>query len=111
MFGGLFSFDGGGYTGSGSRSGGLDGKGGYLAMVHPNETVIDHTKGGGTAGAVTVDVRTYVDEDGNWKSEVARISQKEVSKATPGIVNASKQQSVPAMAEYQSNKANADWRS
>ncbi|NSX90146.1 hypothetical protein [Agrobacterium tumefaciens] len=39
------SFDGGGYTGSGSRSGGLDGKGGFWAMMHPDETVIDHTKG------------------------------------------------------------------
>ena len=36
------SFDGGGYTGEGVRAGGLDGKGGYLAMVHPDETVIDH---------------------------------------------------------------------
>lgn len=42
---GLPSFDGGGYTGSGSRSGGLDGKGGQLGILHPNETVIDHTKG------------------------------------------------------------------
>lgn len=41
---GAFNFEGGGYTGSGSRSGGLDGRGGFLAMVHPNETVIDHTK-------------------------------------------------------------------
>ena len=39
------SFDGGGYTGSGSRSGGMDGKGGFLAMLHPNETVIDHHRG------------------------------------------------------------------
>jgi hypothetical protein len=41
----LVSFDGGGYTGSGPRSGGLDGRGGYMAMLHPRETVIDHTKG------------------------------------------------------------------
>lgn len=41
----LLSFDGGGYTGAGPRVGGLDGKGGQLAMVHPNETVIDHTRG------------------------------------------------------------------
>lgn len=41
----VFSFSGGGYTGNGPRSGGLDGMGGYLAMVHPQETVIDHTKG------------------------------------------------------------------
>lgn len=38
------SFDGGGHTGSGPRSGGMDGKGGFPAMLHPNETVIDHTK-------------------------------------------------------------------
>ena len=48
------SFDGGGYTGDGARSGGIDGKGGMPAIVHPNETVIDHTRpassrgGGGT---------------------------------------------------------------
>lgn len=42
--GDLFSFEGGGYTGSGARVGGLDGKGGYLAMLHPQETVVDHTK-------------------------------------------------------------------
>lgn len=39
------SFDGGGFTGGGARAGGLDGKGGFMAMMHPNETVIDHTKG------------------------------------------------------------------
>ena len=37
-----FSFEGGGYTGNAPRSGGLDGKGGYMAMVHPDETIIDH---------------------------------------------------------------------
>jgi len=41
------SFAGGGFTGGGSRSGGLDGLGGFGAILHPNETVIDHTKGGG----------------------------------------------------------------
>lgn len=46
FFGSLFSFDGGGSTGSGSRSGGLDGKGGFLAVMHPQETVIDHTRVG-----------------------------------------------------------------
>ena len=43
----LASFDGGGHTGFGARSGGLDGRGGFLAVMHPNETVIDHTRGGG----------------------------------------------------------------
>ena len=45
------SFDGGGYTGNGSRSGGLDGKGGFWAMMHPQETVIDHTKPNGSIGS------------------------------------------------------------
>lgn len=39
------SFDGGGFTGHGPRSGGIDGKGGFPAILHPNETVIDHTRG------------------------------------------------------------------
>ncbi|PKP67037.1 MAG: hypothetical protein CVT83_08915, partial [Alphaproteobacteria bacterium HGW-Alphaproteobacteria-5] len=32
---GVASFDGGGYTGLGARAGGLDGRGGFLAMLHP----------------------------------------------------------------------------
>lgn len=47
-------FDGGGYTGSGVRAGGIDGKGGFMAMLHPNETVIDHTKGQGMGGGAVV---------------------------------------------------------
>ena len=35
-------FAGGGRTGNGPRSGGLDGQGGFLAMLHPQEEVIDH---------------------------------------------------------------------
>ncbi len=38
-------FEYGGYTGDGARSGGLDGKGGFLAMLHPQETVVDHHHG------------------------------------------------------------------
>jgi len=51
----LGSFEGGGFTGLGPRSGGLDGKGGFAAMLHPNETVIDHTKGG-NAMNITVNI-------------------------------------------------------
>lgn len=40
------SFEGGGFTGYGARAGGVDGRGGMPAIVHPNETIIDHTKGG-----------------------------------------------------------------
>ena len=41
------SFEGGGFTGKGSRSGGIDGRGGFFSVLHPNESVIDHTKGQG----------------------------------------------------------------
>jgi|GEM_PF-2440015 len=54
----LPSFDGGGFTGYGSRSGGEDGKGGFYAMLHPNEVVTDLTKNQGSnssrTGSVTI---------------------------------------------------------
>jgi hypothetical protein len=55
--GGATSFDGGGYTGNGARAGGLDGKGGFLAMMHPRETVLDHTRGGGGGVVYNIDAR------------------------------------------------------
>ena len=48
------SYDGGGFTGFGSRTGGVDGKGGFDAVVHPNESIIDHTKGGAGGGTTVL---------------------------------------------------------
>ena len=48
---GGISYEGGGYTGDGPRAGGLDGRGGYMAMVHPQETVIDHREAMGRYSA------------------------------------------------------------
>lgn len=42
---GFNSYDGGGHTGYGARSGGLDGRGGFLAMMHPQERVYDEARG------------------------------------------------------------------
>ena len=57
------NYDGGGYTGMGARAGGLDGKGGFLAMLHPQETVLDHTKGqGGVIINQTVSFATGVQD-------------------------------------------------
>ena len=75
------SFEGGGFTGRGARAGGLDGKGGRMAMVHPNESVIDHTKGG--AGGITVinnvDARgSGADVDQKIKSAMAQTSQQTI---------------------------------
>jgi tape measure domain-containing protein len=59
------SFAGGGFTGSGARSGGLDGQGGFMAMLHPRESVIDHTRPGATGSSTNVVVN--VDASGNSK--------------------------------------------
>lgn len=57
------SMDGGGFTGFGARSGGVDGRGGFPAILHPNETVIDHTRGqSAPGGPVTVQQTVIVRE-------------------------------------------------
>jgi hypothetical protein len=56
-------YEGGGYTGMGARAGGIDGKGGFPAILHPNETVLDHTKGqGGVVINQTVSFATGVQD-------------------------------------------------
>ena len=54
----IMSMDGGGYTGMGARAGGIDGRGGFPAILHPNETVIDHTKGQGIGATVNFNIST-----------------------------------------------------
>lgn len=58
------SFEGGGFTGFGARAGGLDGKGGFPAILHPNETVIDHTKTGNKMAGPTINIVNNVDASG-----------------------------------------------
>jgi hypothetical protein len=65
------SFAGGGYTGRAARVGGLDGQGGFLAIMHPRETVIDHADGLPAGGHVEVVVRV---EGGNIVAEIERVS-------------------------------------
>lgn len=64
----LASFDGGGFTGYGPRAGGLDGKGGFLGLIHPNETISDHTKGQGVGSSSSS--TTYVFNGGVSRAEV-----------------------------------------
>lgn len=59
IFPGLPSFDGGGHTGGGSRSGGIDGLGGFPAILHPNETVVDHTRAATMAAVPNVEVHIH----------------------------------------------------
>ena len=53
-----YLYEGGGYTGTGVRAGGVDGRGGFPAILHPNETVIDHTKGQGIGATVNFNIST-----------------------------------------------------
>lgn len=75
------SFEGGGFTGRGARAGGLDGKGGQMAMLHPNESVIDHTKG--QAGGITIinniDATGGADVDMKIRTAVQQGSQQTVA--------------------------------
>lgn len=67
------SFEGGGFTGRGSRSGGIDGRGGFPAILHPNESVIDH-EGGGMQPIVvnqTINVTTGVQQ--TVRAEIANL--------------------------------------
>ena len=47
---GVPTMNGGGFTGNSPRVGGVDGLGGFMAILHPNETVIDHTLQGSANG-------------------------------------------------------------
>lgn len=83
-------FEGGGFTGYGSRSGGVDGRGGFPAILHPNETVIDHTKGGG-AGAIVIN------QSVNFATGVQDTVKNEVLQLLPDIAETSKAAVVEAM--------------
>ncbi len=78
-------FDGGGYTGTGPRSGGLDGKGGFMAMLHPRETVVDHTKGQSVGGEVI-----NVTQNINVSTGVQQTVRAEIKQLMPQIADSAK---------------------
>ena len=87
------SFDGGGFTGSGPRSGGVDGKGGFPAILHPNETVIDHTKTNTTTGSPgevivnqTINVTTGVQQ--TVRAEIANLMPQIAEAAQDAVLGA-----------------------
>jgi hypothetical protein len=91
----IASFDGGGFTGSGPRAGGVDGIGGQLAILHPNETVTDHTKGGGMGmninitniGGVETSV-TRTNEGINIVNEVKQSISSDISRGVGPVTKA-----------------------
>jgi len=78
-------FEGGGFTGYGSRSGGVDGKGGFPAILHPNETIIDHTKGQSSGVVVqqTINVTTGVQQ--TVRAEIVQLMP-QIAQAAKGAV-------------------------
>ena len=73
----------------GSRSGGLDGKGGFGAILHPNETVTDHTKGGSIGGVVinqTINVTTGIQS--TVRAEIASLMPQIAQAAKGAVVDA-----------------------
>jgi len=79
------SLEGGGFTGSGPRTGGVDGRGGFPAILHPNETVIDHTRGH-SAPASSVVVHQTI----NVTTGVQQTVRAEIRSMLPQIAEASK---------------------
>ena len=75
-------FAGGGFTGNGPRSGGVDGKGGFPAILHPNETVIDHAQGQSTG--------TVINQTINITTGVQQTVRTEIMTLLPQIAEASK---------------------
>lgn len=83
------SFDGGGFTGMGSRSGGVDGKGGFNAILHPNETVIDHTKGQGQGIVVNQTINVTTGVQNTVRAEIQNLMPQiaENAKAAVAVAN------------------------
>ena len=75
-------FNGGGFTGYGARAGGVDGKGGFPAILHPNESVIDHTKGGDSGITIVQNI--------NVTTGVQQTVRAEIANLLPQIGNAAK---------------------
>ena len=107
------SFAGGGSTGDGPRSGGLDGRGGYMAMVHPQETVVDHYGamsryspgggGGGAGGSVSANV-TYNGPTLNFNGD-DYIPRSEASKLVAAGAKAGKAQTMRTLQNSRSQRS------
>ena len=83
------SYSGGGYTGSGSRSGGLDGKGGFMSMLHPQETIIDHTKRKSSGGS-TDKSSVVINQSFNFSANGDDSVKKLIAQAAPQIAKMTK---------------------
>jgi hypothetical protein len=82
------SYEGGGYTGRGPRSGGVDGRGGFPAIVHPNETIIDHNKAGRQMASGTTVIQNNTFGNGVTRQEMNSILPKLVETTKAAVFDA-----------------------
>ena len=67
---------------NGARAGGVDGKGGFPAILHPNESVLDHTRGQGSGVTIVQNI--------NVTTGVQQTVRAEIANLLPQISNAAK---------------------
>ena len=83
------SFEGGGFTGSGPRVGGIDGRGGFPAIVHPDERIIDMRRGGaggGGGGRIELVIRQEPGAVAEIAANTAGAIVQQYDRALPGRV-------------------------
>lgn len=85
----LFSFEGGGGTGNGPRSGGMDGKGGYLAMVHPKEHITDLTTRSAVANVSSAPVFHINVVGATGNREIRQMVEQGINSARGGLIRQS----------------------
>lgn len=71
----LPDYEGGGFTWSGPRSGGVDGKGGRLAVLHSDESVYDHRSGTGGTGGTVVNMTVNTPDAASFRASSRQIAQ------------------------------------
>lgn len=83
-----FSGDGGGYTGMGARAGGLDHKGGFAAILHPNESIIDHSKGQSMGVTVNQTINVTTGIQSTVRSEIVQLLPQIAAAARSSVADA-----------------------
>ena len=64
----IASFEGGGYIADGPRIGGVDNRGGKYAILHPNESIIDHNKQQSAQPTQIINIAPQLQDVSHWDS-------------------------------------------
>ena len=57
----------------GARAGGLDNKGGFAAVLHPNESIIDHSKGQSMGVTINQTINVTTGIQSTVRSEIVQL--------------------------------------